>query len=365
MITKLARLIGLGVLIALAIACNQGGETPGEDEVLISLTDLIIVPGYESVAAETGEMRAALDTLCANPSEETLAAAQQTWRDTRVPWMRSEATWMGPVMDRRSLGIMDWPLVEPERIENMLENTPATTPDDIRFTLSSTQRGMGAIEYLIFADDSVEALSGSDPTRCAFLTSLGEVVAVEADAVKEEWTTGIERDTPYKDFFTDRGSASLLTGQAVAELVRTQVFLIRTIVDMRLAAAMGLRPDGPDLELLPGGKGEHALEDLRNQILGMRDMYVGHDSNEGYGISDIVRELSVETDDRMKQNFDDALAAIDEVDVPLRRALSERPDQMREVYDRLSNLQRTLSTEVVSLLGVSVGFSDTDGDSLR
>lgn len=362
---KLSRLISLGVLITLAIACNTGGEAPGEKDVLISLTDLIIVPGYESVSAETDELRTALDGLCVNPSESSLASARQAWRDARVPWMRSQATWMGPVMDRRSLGIMDWPLVEPERIESMLENNPATTPDEIRFTLSSTQRGMGTIEYLVFADDAVTALSGPNSTRCDFLTSLGEVVAVEAAAVTEEWTAGIERDTPYMDYFTDRGSTSLLTGQAVAELVRTQVFLIRTIVDMRLASAMGLRPDGPDLELLPGGKGEYALEDLRNQIRGMRDMYVGHDSEEGYGISDIVRELSVETDDRMKQNFDDALAAIDGVDVPLRRALSERPEEVREVYDRLSDLQQTLSTEVVSLLGVSVGFSDTDGDSLR
>ena len=362
---KLLRLISLSILITLAIACNAGGETPDEQDVLVSLTDLIIVPGYESVVVETGELRTALDTLCANPGDGTLATAQQSWRDTRVPWMRSQATWMGPVMDRRSLGIMDWPLVEPERIESMLENSPATTPDDIRFTLSSTQRGMGTIEYLIFADDSMEALSGQDSTRCDFLTSLGEVVAVEAAAVTEEWTAGIERDTPYKDYFTDRGSSSLLTGQAVAELVRTQVFLIRTIVDMRLASAMGLRENGPMLELLPGGKGEYALDDLRNQILGMRDMYVGHDSEEGYGISDIVRELSVETDDRLKQEFDAALAAIDGVDVPLRRALSERPEQVREVYDRLSDVQRTLGTEVVSLLGVSVGFSDTDGDSLR
>ena len=219
--------------------------------------------------------------------------------------------------------------------------------------------------YPLKQEHTLKIISGPNATRCSFLTSLGEVVAVEAAAVTEEWTTGIERDTPYKDYFTDRGSASLLTGQAVAELVRTQVFLIRTIVDMRLAAAMGLRPDGPDLELLPGGMGEFALEDLRNQVLGMQDMYVGHDSEQGYGISDIVRELSVETDDRMKQDFDNALAAIDGVDIPLRLALTERPDQVREAYDRLSDLQQTLSTEVVSLLGVSVGFSDTDGDSLR
>ena len=362
---RLLRVLGLGAAIGIAMACTGGSGTPSEQDVLVSLTDLVIVPGYESIAVESAELHDSLENLCTNPTQESLAVAQQTWRDLRVPWMRSQATWMGPVMDRRSLGIVDWPLVEPDRIENMLDTTPATTSEDVQYTLASTQRGLGAIEYLIFADDAVGALRGSGSVRCAFLTSLSDVIAAEAAAISEEWTQGIERETPFKDYFTDRGDTSLLTGQAVAELVRTQVFLIRTIVDMRLAAALGLREDGPDLELLPGGNGEFAREDLRNQILGMQDMYVGYGGEDGYGISDIVRELSVESDDRMKQDFVNALAAIDGVSIPLRRAVADQSEEAREVYDRLSDLQRTLSTEVVSLLGVSVGFSDTDSDSLR
>ena len=134
---------------------------------------------------------------------------------------------------------------------------------------------------------------------------------------------------------------------------------------MRLASAMGLREGGPDLSLLPGGDGHNALSDLRNQVLGMRDMYLGLDRDDGLGISDLVRDLSVEADERMQIHFKDSLEAIDAVEMPLRAALDQRPGQVREVYDRLVELQRTLSTEVVSLLGVSVGFSDTDGDSLR
>ena len=67
----------------------------------------------------------------------------------------------------------------------------------------------------------------------------------------------------------------------------------------------------------------------------------------------------------MQDHFENSLEAIEAVEMPLRVALDQRPGQVREVYDRLVELQRTLSTEVVSLLGVSVGFSDTDGDSLR
>ena len=58
-------------------------------------------------------------------------------------------------------------------------------------------------------------------------------------------------------------------------------------------------------------------------------------------------------------------SSINAVEGPLKVALRERPEQVRAVYDRLSELQVTLNTEVVSLLSVAVGFSDTDGDSMR
>ena len=47
----------------------------------------------------------------------------------------------------------------------------------------------------------------------------------------------------------------------------------------------------------------------------------------------------------------------------LELAIVADPAVVRAVYDSFKELQRVLNTEVVSLLGVSVGFSDTDGDS--
>ena len=279
--------------------------------------------------------------------------------------MRSEATWFGPVMDRRSEGLLAWPQVDPERIEAMLVNNPAATEDDVRNGLASTQRGSGAIEYLLFLPDALDLLSDSSSTRCGYLIALGLVIESEANAILKGWKEGEDGDVPYSGYFTGRASSSLITSQAVAELVRTQVFLIRTLVDMRLAAALGLREGGQDLSAIPGGAGYNALDDLRNEVLGMRDMYMGADGADGLGISDIVKGLSADTDERMREHFEGALVAIDAVQLPLRNAVSERPEQVQAVHDQLSELQRTLSTEVVSLLGVSVGFSNTDGDSMR
>ena len=136
------------------------------------------------------------------------------------------------------------------------------------------------------------------------------------------------------------------------------------MVDMRLAPVLGLRGDGPDLSAVPGDAADNGLQDLRQEVLGMQAVYEGS-GQDAIGVSALVQPLSEETDLRLRQQFDAAIAAIDGVEGPLRIAALERPAQVRGVYDRLSDVQRTISVEVVSLLGVSVGFSDTDGDSLR
>ena len=375
----------LAALLAAAFGCSDSGSDPGpareggvlagltdfaaapeydKEDVLISLTDLAIVPGYEAVAHGMSGLDAAIADLCAAPSQPALDAARSAWRDARAAWSRSASTWFGPVMERRSLGVMDWSPVEPERIERMLAERPATSESQIRDSLGSTMRGLGAVEYMLFAEGAPDSLS-SRPERCGYLTALGNLIASEADAILREWTVEREYGPAYAGFFTGRASSSMLSSEAFAEVVRTQVFLLRTITDMRLAAALGLREGGADPAAMPGGAGENALADLRAQILGIRDMYAGRDSEGALGVSHIVAPLSSETDARMRRQLDESIAAIEGVEGPLSAALTERPEQIQAVHDRLSELRITLDAEVVALLGISVGFSDTDGDSAK
>ena len=351
----------LTALVAFAVLAGcSGSDAPKESDVLVSLTDLVIVPRYEAAAAETEALNAALRDLCAAPSEAGVGVAAQAWRDARREWSRSEASAFGPAMDRRSFGLVDWSPVEPERIENTLAGGSPVTAEVVRDQMSSAQRGLGAIEYFLFG----EAELTSD--RCAYLIALGQVVDDEAKGILSDWTSDRDDSPPYGDFFTGRSSSSLFASQAVAEVIRTQVFLARTLADMRLATALGLREDeSPDPSAIPGGAGWNSLDDLRNHVLGMRDIYVGADAEDALGVSDLIAPLSEDADERMRSEFDAVLSALDSVEGPLRQAVTERPDQVRDVYEKLQDLRRTLNTEVVSLLGVSVGFSDTDGDSVR
>ena len=77
-------------------------------------------------------------------------------------------------MDRRSVGLVAWPEIEPDRIEAMLAKNPATTESGVRDGLAATQRGFGAVEYLLFDPDALDLLSDRSSGRCDFLVALGQ-----------------------------------------------------------------------------------------------------------------------------------------------------------------------------------------------
>ena len=353
-------LIAFAALLATLAACASDG--PGEAETLASVTDNVIVPRYEALASETDALRGALAGACASPSDATLTAARDAWRRAVAAWAQSEASGVGPAQDRRSASRIAWPIVQPERIDALIADRPDLTADAAGGEISSTQRGLWAVEHVLFAADAPVGLA-SGSGRCAYLAAVAQVAADEASALLDEWRVAKDGGgPPYKDYFTARSAQGLITSDAVAELVRTQVFLIRTIVDMRLAGAMGLRGE-PDPSAIPGGAAENALADLRNQIEGMRAVYEGAD--DGHGLAALVAPRSADADARVRERFAASSAAMDALGAPLRQATAERSPEAQALLQALMDLQTTLSTEVVSLLGVSVGFSDADGDSLR
>ena len=354
------------VLAALALpvilaGCGPGG--PSDGEVLISLTDEVVVPAYQDVAATANELKHSVDSLCNGPSATALEAARQSWRDARASWMRSESMWFGPVMDRRSSRLLDWSPTDTAGMDEALSAGTAPTVDEAREVLGSDRRGFGAMEHLLFSSDDL-----SDPSRgataCAYLSALAAITKDETAAISAEWSNGSEGRPAYKDYFSDRAEISILPSAAVADVVRTQFFLIRDIVDVRLAAAMGLRENPADLTVIPGNAADNGLVDIRNELLGMWAIYEGS-GEEGLGIGDLVSQLSEDTDARLREQFNAAIGAIDGVGGPLRDAIGQRTAQVQTLYDRLADVQLTIGTEVVSLLGVSIGFTDTDGDSMR
>jgi len=101
-------------LVALAIstiALTGCGSSSSEEEVVIeptgfsfaatemitNLTNDVIVAGYQNLNDEAADFLLATQNLVNTPTAENLAAAQQAWKDVRVPWEQGESHIFGPV----------------------------------------------------------------------------------------------------------------------------------------------------------------------------------------------------------------------------------------------------------------------------
>ena len=370
-------LSALAALLAL-LACGgsaESGETPlgtaeapvetpevSRRDVLTSLTGRVIVPRYRQASDATAAMADSVNALCAAPGGASLETARTAWRGARTAWITTEAFRFGPAMDRRSVSLVDWWPVSVERIDGVVTDGQPVTAETVRQFMPSTQRGMSAMEHLLFGDGSGALAGPGGAMRCGYLAALATVAHEEVDGVRRDWE-GDGESPGYAGFFDGSASSSLHPREGEAEVVRSLVFMVRTIANMRLGATLGVDTQA-DPSAIPSGEAGHSREDLRHQLRGISEMYQGADGDpDALGISHLVRQLSPEVDSRMAGAIEACRDAVEVFDDSLESAIASDPEVVRTVYDRFKELQRVLNTEVVSLLGVSVGFSDTDGDS--
>ena len=328
-------------------------------EVIQSLTAQVILPGYQAAAASMATLKQSVDALCSAPSDAGLDAARDAWRDARQAWLRTEAYRFGPAMDRRSMSVVDWWPIDAGKIDRNLADDDEVTAERVTEFLPATQRGMSVAEYLLFEQEGAGLSAGSDSQRCSYLKAVATVVSDEVAGILADWQ-GTADSRGYASYFDGTGSLALIDSDAEAEVVRSLVFQVRSIANMRLGAGLGVDQE-VDASAIPTGGADHSREDLLSQLDGIASVYRGAEG--GMGVSARVSAMSAEIDARMLAAIEATITAVRNLDGSIITQLEGNPAQVRAVYDNMKELQRVLNTEIVSLLGVSVGFSDTDGDS--
>ena len=347
-------------------AAAASADPPTKKAVVVALTAQVIVPAYEQAAARMGDLAAAADTLCAAPDPAALTAARQAWREARAAWSFTAPLRFGPVMTRKSLGLVDWPAAPAAEIDAALAARESITLNDLREFLPSDRRGLGVMEYLLFgADDDAILTALADPAtlRCDYLTALSQAAAAEVEAALLEWTQGAGDAGPYRAVFDGSAASSLHESAALTDLVSSIVFLNQRIARMQLAPALGMDGVTPDASTIPGGPAHNAVADMQNQVRAMQAIYSGGDSPAALGLRHLTAQLSPEIDRQTAAALESAAAAIADLEEPLPETILANPAPGQAAFDRIIAVQRLFNADIASLLNISIGFSDQDGDS--
>lgn len=349
------------VLLALS---GSGCLRPGFDRnaMLGAVADDAILPAHRELVAEAERLDAAARQFASAPTPEALESL-------RAAWLQAALAWKGVELYELPGVFLFHNAIEkrPVRVAFIEDAIAQADPDaldrlDAAFieSVGSTSKGLAAVEYLVFPSEEHPAPlleSFADPARGAFLTALTANLAAKTGELHRYWLpeggdyarTFRENDSEGADM---RGSISLLANQMIQ--------LTEMVMRTRLGVPMG-SPDGVprprEVESHASGQSlafmAASLESLRQPLDGGLDEYLDYLDR-----SPVDRGLSA----AIRARIDAALEAMARVPGPLSRAVTDSPAEVEAAFEAMRPLLVLVKTDMAALLGITVTFSDNDGD---
>jgi putative iron-regulated protein len=354
------------LILSLALCAGLSVQAATKQEIMDNVSLNVITATYKDLAATAATMSAKIDVLVADPSEANLAAAQQAWRDTRVPWETSEAFIFGPV---ESLGLdpmMDtWPLNILD-LDGVLASNRDLTVEFVR-GIGTNLQGFHTIEYLLFGDgvhSSTKPAASLTPRQLQYLHSTGVLLAEYTGRLAASWTTNYNPEDPSAPGFAEiirnpnRRNPFYTSERAVfEEFVRGMMGIANEVGSGKMSDPLGADVASANGSLVESPFSWNSLNDFANNIRSIQNVYHGsYNGHAGPGLRDWVMDL----DPALAQKFDDkitnCIALIEQVAGPnrldFRQAIydGEARNRTNTAIRALADLHQTFEREMLPLL---------------
>jgi predicted lipoprotein len=370
---RASRVIAVALSVAtigLAVSCHSGSnalQPSSRQAMLRDLALVVIIPTYQSLAAEAEGLAAAAAALDTSTDAEMLAAAQRAWRRTRAAWKQSEAFAIGPAATLRTAAKIDWAPARADRIEDEIAGADELTAATVE-NLGANLKGFLALEYLIFdpegGDAAVLAALDADPRRRAYVRALAENLRDQTVLLRDAWAPDAG------DFAGELGSAGRgsptypTVKSAVDTLVNQMIFLSEDVADAQLLAALGTRSGGtPRPDALDAHRSENGLADLLDNLAGIQNAYFGaYDGHQGGNLNAIVDAISPRAGSAIALSMRQALDAAASIPDPLEQAVTGEQPLVERAQLRAKELMRRLEIDLITALGATLRFNPSDGD---
>jgi len=361
-------------------ACGGGSsspeavtETPVVDsgfsftatEMITNLTNDVIVSGYLSLSTKADAFHLATLTLINNPTEENLTAAQQAWRDVRIPWEQGEAHIFGPV-DALSIDphLDTWPLNTSD-LQALLASQSGFTAEQVKLFNDDVQ-GFHTMEFLLFGDgvaDNEKSISEMTALEREYLGATAEVFTEYTKSLSDAWTVSYDpsdsNSPAYKDLLlTPNNDVYASELGVVEELINGMIGIIDEVGNGKIAEPFGTSLTTTDTSLVESQYSWNSLADFSDNIQGVQNVYRGEFVNgaDKQGLIDFVNAADSELASKIDEQINDAITAIKAIagdnNLPFRQAINDADARVRvqAAIDSLTLVQASFETDILPLL---------------
>jgi putative iron-regulated protein len=362
-VLKMTSLIFTALIGASGIAATQ-------IEVAQHIARNVILKDYQSLAADTDKLSQVINQLSSAPTQENLNLAQQSWRDARRYWERSEAFLFGPV---DSLGldpsIDTWPLNIID-LNGVLSSGRNLDIDFVR-NLGVNLQGFHTIEFLLFgnaANTNQKLIENMTVREIQYLVSTATILSQQTRRLEHAWSKNSNPDDPATLGFVDLISQPSLNNpfysspQAVLiEYVQGMLGILDEVANGKISDPFGSDINAANTDLVESPFSWNSISDFSDNIISVHMIYTGvfdqkTQAGRGFGLKDIVAEEDPALANAVEQRILQAIQNIQNIPgpngIPFRQAIKDAGARARIqiVIDDLNNLRALIEDEVLPII---------------
>ena len=335
------------------VACSSSDDNIFSIENnLEDIFDSGIRPQVQELQNEAANFDLLVTAFNETPNEENFNALRTSWQTLTLSWKSLEAITIGDfALISRVTAIHFWPI----EVETLQQNIQNYTETD--FSLDARARGLGALEYILFANDYNTFINNDNATNyIAYLNVITDQLRSDINSYDQAW---LDFEEEFKT-----GVESSVTGTQ-SELINEVIVTFFDIIVTKIQGAILSNEEGTVPLNSETPYSELSLEIIEVQIEFIERLFSGnfsesigtvsiYDQLNDLGRSDLVENLDTQ--------FELVLSNLLTEENSLEYLIINNSQNLETIEDSIRTLSVLISNDVVSALDILITASDNDGD---
>ncbi len=306
------------------------------------------LPQYSNLVSAAVSLNNSVQMLQASATNENLAAAQSSWKNMRAIWEQCEGFLMGPVEDNDYDPNTDtWP-TDYAQMDSLLASSNPLQTSDIE-TLPQAMRGYHPIEYIIFGIGGTRKAEDITQRQMQYLVSLaGDMLYNNVQELYQSWAAA---PTNYAQLLLSAGNGSTVYAK------RQDLFLaiIGAMSDIcnEVGAEKMYNPFiNKDSFLTESPYSGNTLIDFKNNIIGVRNVYLGMNGNTG--LKDLISSRNKNLDNQIRAQLTTAINSFDNITGRYEEAIFTQRVQIEQTMQQIEKVKALFENDVTNFIKQNV-----------
>jgi putative iron-regulated protein len=336
--------------VAIVTGCNKTDSSPTQDftalkaSVITDFVNKVALPAYEQLKIKATTLNTAVTNLNNSTTEANLTIAKDAWKDLRSTWEKCEGFLFGPVADDEHDPETDtWPVNYVDLDALIASNDPLTIAS-IEALSSRSLKGYHPIEYILWGQNGAGTAASITVRQKLYIVSLTAALKKQAEELYNSW---IPSGGNYADKVLKAGNGSSI-------FPKRQDFFLTLVGDEGMIGICGEVGEGKmkepfdaqDAQIVESPFSGNSTTDFKNNITGAYNLYLGNFTEDGKGLTDLVKTKNIALDNELQQKFTAAINSFSTITIPYEQAIITQRVQCQNVMAAINDLAAALETKL-------------------